>query len=264
VKSFLHFKANGQTCKTWWDVHHTFAELIVPKPQVELAFACTTDFSDIKDILLAVVSSSELGDKMFGRAYGACKASDVGKLIQASMDKIKLANITKLVVDTERANFAKDCNDMGKDPNANFDKPKMVKISYRGVETPVVAKTFLQEWTCHVEAFIRTVAVDLLLVSPLWCENELVPMPRPPFLFTVEKQLYQDTGMARKALSDLLDIGNASGESIRNLLKSKQSLSRQFGRQFKIEESVFENMVGEYAEKRLMAATLACLPAAPK
>ena len=54
VKSYLHFRANGQTCNTWWDAHHSIAELIVPKPQVEAAFACTTDFSDIKDIVATV------------------------------------------------------------------------------------------------------------------------------------------------------------------------------------------------------------------
>eukprot|EP00972_Heterocapsa_arctica_P028012 4120611-Heterocapsa_arctica.AAC.1 len=65
--------------------------------------------------------------------------------------------------------------------------------------------------------------------------------------------------MVRQACKDGLEGALATGEGIRQHLKTKKSLLHQLDRHFKIEESLFQNLVGEVAEKRLMLATLACL-----
>ena len=251
VKSMLHFKANGQTCKTWWDAHGEIASLIVPGDAVQTAFACTTDFADTKDILNQIVSSSELGEKMFGRAFQACKSSDVVEMISQSVIGLSNGNLTKEAIDKARADFIKQCTDMGKDPTANFDKQKMATVDYRGVKIPVAVEGFLQEWACHVEAFVKTAAVDTGVLKPLWCESELVPSPRPQYRIEVTAALVKDSALARKTCSDLLETGAASADSIRNIFKQKQTLLRQMDRHFKIEEAFFQHMSGDSAEQNI-------------
>ncbi|CAE8622777.1 unnamed protein product [Polarella glacialis] len=260
VKSLLRFKANGQLGKTWWDAHQDVAHLIVPADEVQAAFACKTAFVDIKDILIKIVGSSELGEKMFGRPLAICRDSDVAAIIQQSVAALGLAAITKVAVDLARVKFIGECKDLGKEPSVNFEKPKSMVVQYRGVATPVQARSFLQEWAIHVEALVRTVAVDLGQLPKLWREDDLVEKPRPQWAITIEASLIKDVSLARTTVIELLASDVATGETIRRLLKAKQALTKQIDRRFKIEDSFFENVVGEFAEVRLQRATLACLP----
>jgi hypothetical protein len=66
--------------------------------------------------------------------------------------------------------------------------------------------------------------------------------------------------LARTTMTEMLTDDVAIGETIRRLLKTKQTLTKKIDRHFKIEDSFCENVVGQFAEKRLQRATLECLP----
>lgn len=112
----------------------------------------------------------------------------------------------------------------------------------------------------HIEALVRTVAVDLGKLPKLWREDDLVEAPRPQWAITIEDCLIKEATLARTTMTEMLTDDVATGETIRRLLKTKQTLTKQIDRHFKIEDSFFENVVGQFAEKRLQRATLECLP----
>ena len=85
VKSLLHFKCNKQSASLWWRVHRDSAKLIVNEAHVTAAFAAEGSFASIRDILGEVVAGSCLGEKMFGRAFGACRDESIASLIQHSV-----------------------------------------------------------------------------------------------------------------------------------------------------------------------------------
>ncbi len=87
--------------------------------------------------------------------------------------------------------------------------------------------------------------------------------PRPRRTIVVEDCLVSDSMLARSACTGWLPSEEATiEESIRLTVQQKAQVLPRYDKNFKIEIPLFENMVGEYAELRLRAATPACLPAA--
>ena len=255
TKTFLHFKANGQTVTTWWDSYKDIAGLILDTSAVEKILACKEDFATVKDILQMVVNSSELGEKMFGRACVAARSADVATLMQDSLVRLGSKDIAKDDVDKARTRFVEACKELGKDPAATFEKPKETIVKYRGVGTPVIAKSLLQQWSFHVEAFVRTVAVETGDLVALWCESDLVPPPDVPFAIKVDKALVKQSASARQSCHEMLEKDVATLLTVCSLLKKKEHLLRQMDRFFKIEESFYTNMKGDVADGRVQKSS---------
>ena len=60
------------------------------------------------------------------------------------------------------------------DPTKPFDKPKAVIVKYRRVKSVAPCTIPIDQFNVMMEAAIRTIAADEGLLSPMWCEGNLV------------------------------------------------------------------------------------------
>ena len=160
VRSLKLWKQEGQTMTKWWVVHEKAASLIMPAALVNEALSCSSSFRDIRNQLLTLTSSSELGCLMFGAALAEAKSGDLEELvIEHNTVLLKGGLITKASMDESRIRFVAACSTLGREATASMEG-KQVMISYRGVDIPITIKSALSHFLYAQQALVRGLAVD--------------------------------------------------------------------------------------------------------
>jgi hypothetical protein len=84
--------------------------------ETEKALACTTSFADIRDGIVAITNSSELGYAMFSKRLAEAGSVDVDQLIRQEMLAIVKAKITKESLGASRARFVNLMKTLARSP----------------------------------------------------------------------------------------------------------------------------------------------------
>ena len=167
--------------------------------------------------------------------------------------------ITEALVTESRQAWVAEMRSKLLDPSKPFDKPKAVDVKYRRVTTMVACTSPMDQFNVMMEAAIRTIAVDEGLLSPMWCEGDLV-VKEAASDRDVDAKLLQGSKFFREALAEQLSEEEASGENIAQLLKAKKNFFVSIDNKCRVELGFWSSCVGESARDRVQEIVLACLP----
>ena len=110
-------------------------------------------------------------------------------------------------------------------------------------------------------SLVKGIAVDLQVLQPLFCENELVAKPRPAWTgTTVEAALLKEWAIARSTANNLLGNAEHTGEAVQEALQRKQALRKGMDASLALEVAFFGSMLGDAGTARLQHEILLRVP----
>lgn len=255
-KTLGNFKANGLTTQVWWSDCRSYAGLVLPVEKVDRVVTCVGDWSGVETDLADIVGSSAVGRLICERALRSHNADKLDTLARKIIDDLLNNAVTVQTVADARQLFMSETRKDGWNDASGVSK-RETTVTYRGVPVKIQTSSVVDLFTCHLEAALRTEAVNSNVLKPLWCESELVvnTVCRCP---SIEQALVKDSAVARQVLEDLPT--DQTGQAMKGALTQKSNFLLQCDRYFKVEMSFWYQSIGEEASSRLMHSILACFP----
>ena len=261
VKTIDMWKRNNQTSQQWWTANKEWASLILPEEATDKCMEEQKSWRTVEASLTKAVQSCEAGRRLFGRAAVQLDYDRVSVKINQVVGALTGKDLDRQVLAQNRNLFNEEMVKIGIDPLRTSAKRQAV-VEYRGIAIKVAIFSYVEEYNIHVEAKVRSVAVELNYLAALWCENELVGSREAPQKIEISREVIEKSHAARMALADALHNSEATAPGIKALLESKSQFLSQVDRWFRIEMAFWFGSMGEEGETRLNAAMLACFPTA--
>lgn len=263
-KCFLDYRKNDLSAVDWWKKHKAHASLVVPPQSAERCFGCNTNWADVEEDLVKVVSSGDVGYLLFGRALQSITATKVQNFLDSSVQMFVGTLITAESVATARATLCTQMKLMGIDAIDVYKAPKITACMYRGVELEVGSVSLVDEWNNKVWGLIKTVAVQASQLDSLFCEDQLASDVKCYPGTTVDQGLLGDAIQVRKAACQYAEgSSEITSEILKNLFAKRGAFMCSIDRSFKIEQLFFEAASGLKGEDRYKVELLRCLPSRP-
>lgn len=264
TRSWLSFKSSGLSAEIWWQGVRSTAKLVLDETAMDelIALKADGDWSTVEVTLAQVVQDTEVGKSIFSSACTKLLRGKTSQIIDEHVHKLLTANITQVVLDRHQEDWVKAMHVLGRDA-MEACPPRMVDVRYRRALVSVKVSSAFEEYTVKVDAAIRGAAVDRALLTPMFCENSLVPKSAGQgFAHNIDAAVLANNKSARSAAEELLRGKVQSGTIIQQTLNEHRSLLFQLDRSFRLEVEFWGSVSGERAEKRLLDEVLAILPQA--
>ena len=146
-------------------------------------------------------------------------------------------------------------------PYEVFSKPKPHQVKYRGCWFPTNVSTLVEGYNAQQTMYVRTIAVGLGLIPPLFCEDDLTEQIGVPAGTTIDEAILADNRSARLAALEFIEERDRdSGDMIRHVLAKKQTNLQQLDSKIYLEVNFFLSVTGDGADKRAYDKMLALLP----
>ena len=266
-KSFGRFKEKDYSCKTWWSSKQAWASLVLPLAETDIVVNHPRGEPWISiENELAQVVLSQCGMLIFGSAWRQLVHQRGDAVLDAVIENLCASNITSASLASHYEVFVAKLKVIDIDATESFAKPRQIAMMYRGEKAPCISTSFADAWNVRTAAAIHGLAVDKLMVPPLWCEQQLVSQPRPAVRITIEEPLLAATRLARAAAEEAIPLGQASADAIADVLEKRMAVLCSIDKKFCVEKYFFLSVIGAGAVNRLVAEVGRCLPteAAPK
>jgi hypothetical protein len=258
-KHWMCWKPSGLSASLWFDIHEPYIGAIVDKAALQRCFNTKSNWMEVSDDL-AVVVQSAVGSRIFFPKYKSLAGQRVVAQIQTAVANHGTVEINAASVAQLRAICEANCTAAGKKFHDPFDLPIEIKMVYRGVDIKVMTSNLHEVFLYSVSCVIKSLAVDLGELDPLWCENELVPTTTTKPTCKIDAALLRTPKLARRAAMDLLTSEGQTGGAIKNTLVSKQQMLRSMDKDWAVEHHFFMGMVGDVGEAMLRSKILESLP----
>lgn len=263
VRSLSQWKSSNLKAKVWWESLRSHLDCFVPLTACDECMNAVDDYAKVEKSLCEVVQSSQLGMKLFGAVHRQYQSTKVSQIIKEEIGKLVGQNVTLARVTEHRQEFLKKMTDMGRDPRENHTK-RPVELTYRGVLVPVVVHSHYDEYLMSEAAQLESMAVDVGVVSALFCEDSLVPQNRAKPTIHIDLEVVNSAVVARKAAAAALIVDAPCGDAILASLTSHQAHMAQLHRAWRVTMAFWHSVVGEGSERRLKDEILKCLPSDTK
>ena len=257
-KHWMCWKPSGLSASLWFDIHEPYIGAIVDKDALQRCFNTKSNWMEVSDDL-AVVVQSTVGSRIFFPKYKSLAGQRLVGQIQTAVANHGTAEITAASVAQLRATCEANCTAAGKKFHDPFDLPIEIKMVYRGVDIKVMTSNLHEVFLYSLSCVIKSLAVALGELDPLWCENELVPTTTTKPTCKIDAALLRTSKLARRAAMDLLTECQTGG-AIKNTLVSNHQMLRSMDKDWAIEHHFFMGMVGDVGEAMLRSKILESLP----
>ena len=231
-------------------------ELSLSLVKVDKIINCNTQWRGVKEELRVVTDSSEVGRRMLGFAWEKVQHEISTEKMNKVIEELKHAPIIAEAMAKVKATLASELVD--------YDGVATKRISvvhYRGVAVQIPVQSIHEETMLRTASLVKGIAVDLQVLQPLFCENELVAKPRPAWAgITVEAALLKEWAIARSTANSLLGNAEQTGEAVQEALQRKQTLLTGMDASFALEVAFFGSMLGDAGTARLQQEILRCFP----
>lgn len=235
LKTLVFCRKNKQTGKMWWLRYRATAKAWLPESAVDRIFACTTDFTSIAADTLAVYNSCRTGEALVKKAREQTLNAEVDTMIAVSMTQLFAQNVTAVTVEEAKTVFCERLAVLGKDPFATIVPTREFKVTYRKKLVMVPCTCIMSMWDAAKEATLRGLAVDMKLMEPLWCEDDLVDVVVGPMsAIEIAPELLMLAGMSRSACHAACNGAAATNEGIKSALRRKKLFFHQLDASFKV------------------------------
>lgn len=261
VASWNAFRVQGRPLSFWWRANKQAASLLLPEMSVEATMAAEEQWVTVSEHVHAVYNSSSIGRILMERAMGQVnmeKATTMMNELIGELEKDGVQEITVPVLTALRGKFVKEMQRRGFGATKPYQRPRDIERSYRGVVIRVMCQSPMDSFNIRVACRVRGLAVDVL--TPLWCENDLVASPRPKPKVKVHPAVVSECLHFRESALGLLSTSEATGPNIEDLVKRKGGFFQGLDRACRVELSFWASSIGEKARERVQAAIQACLP----
>ena len=175
--------------------------VLPPSTQRLLDMKKGDSWAGVSKELSDVVSSSPLGQKLFGFAAAKLIEEDVEKIINEELKTLtKMAKVTELEYAALKRNATEKVMAL---PNiALLPDRRVVHIMYREVAIELRVSCLAEQIDLSMTSCLRTLAVHADVLSPLPCELYL---PKPTVKMEVEAKLLEAAKVARKFATDMMN-----------------------------------------------------------
>jgi hypothetical protein len=260
-KSASTFKANGVSSFAWWTRHKEIAELLLPSAALEKCMNNKSEsWSALETELLEVVTACELGERLFLKASQTILRQRLTLCSVETVATLRGKAVARDDIETAKQVLETKLNALGCQGTVTF-APRATKVTYRGAKLDIMVVSYNDEFQAHLQAFLRSVAVDTKNLPALWFEDELVGAHVTAPGTLVHDQLIGSFRTARDtAINMATTDGLSSGDALVAMLQKKRQFLTSIDKYFSIEISFFSSCVGESASLRLQDEMLLCLP----
>lgn len=256
-KTLANYKCNGFSTALWWQDCSGYARLILPEAAVNDVMSCSSNWGTVEDALATVSSSSEVGRMLCSKALRAHTNDKLEQVVEGLMSEmLKKKRVDEVEVARTRDAFMGYLEDCGGEDWFGMTK-KEATVKYRGIPVKLQCATPIDLFSAHLHATLRTQAVALGMLEPLWCEDELVEKGGP-VIETLAASLVKPSKVARQVVKDF--VSDESGPGLKAALTKKQAFLLQTDRMFKVELQFWFQSIGDQAADRLHLAILKCFP----
>lgn len=253
-KTLWKIRSQGIRSQLWWDSVKQYADLVLPKQAVDKIFDCTSDWKDVSNELTLVMKSSGVGRVLVGEARKAMESKIVEDGIKKHIDLLLAKDITQDSVAAVRAAFQTELKSV-LGVAAQTPQRWTANVVYRGVDVLVHCNSLLEVFNMAVAATIRTECVNLKVVQPMLCEDDLVNYTIPRVKH-VDAALGIPTSCARSVLKDCTSTIEPS--SLKAVLKTNQESMLSLDPKFIIELGFWYRALVELKTGKVHEAILKC------
>lgn len=261
TRSFVYMKKHDIGLDSWWAVHSEVLGLVVDPVAFEACLKCKSDWMDVAPQLNLVVSSSLVGQEVFGVAFRSLKHNRAQAVVDdllAALRKEKV--ITAQTLKTYKNRYISELKKMQQDPFATFAR-KMTKVVYRKCSVEVPITSLVEQFTANCAAAVKTLAVEIGVLPSLFSEDDLVEEPEERVQITISPEVLVSYKEARSAAVKLMaGAEEYTGETITKALLTKRLVLQSLDQTFKVEEAFWVFMKSDAGERLLQSRLLDCLP----
>jgi hypothetical protein len=235
----------GRTTKDWWGLVKNVATLAFDAEAFEVCVFHAGSWLDVAEPLTQIATTCVTGNKVFGSSYRLILHDKVAKLAAKTVEELaQTKKLERAGITAAKARFVAAAAALGVRPSAAFAKITDMLVSYRGVVIKVPCYSYTDFVHNAALALVKTCAVDMKLLPPCLCEDDLVPQPRPTEKFQVQQSLFAESVVARAAISDFAaEIDEPTGENIHNMMKLKCAVLKTMDKAVSIEIAFFRQHV---------------------
>jgi hypothetical protein len=252
----------GRTTAEWWELVRDVGSLAFSAEDFSKCVSHDGEWQQVSESLGKLVCESLTGKKIFGAAYKTIEAENMQQLVlDCSAEILGWAKIDKAALVRGRTSFSAKAEARGVNVTAAFAKNKELPIMYRGVQIKVWCHSYLDYFNSMTVACVKGVAVDINVLKPCLCEDDLVSQPRPPLKIAIELDLLIEAKIARTQVAEwALELEDMTGESIQNMFRSKLGMLKAIDKHVIIEDAFFSAMCGDSGHTMFKKSVLQCLP----
>ena len=125
LKSIDTFKRNDQSSLVWWEASREWASLVIPRAAVEKCMQEKSEWSKVEVELNSVCSSSESGQRLFGRALHQLDMGKTTVKIEKVVNVLAGRNLTVVILQQNRAAFLNEMKLLDIDPGKSIQKKRL-------------------------------------------------------------------------------------------------------------------------------------------
>ncbi len=238
------------------------ASLALPHVSVDAAMSVQDKWSSVAGHVESVWSSSAIGRALMDKAMRQVNLEKMSAVIDGFVKKMStgITSVTAALLEATREEFVQEMQRRCTDATKAFDQAKEIECIYRGVVIRVICTSPLDQYNLRVAAWVRGLAVDEQLLTPLWCESELIGGTAVKTGRAIEASVLVDCKCFRDSCHDLLSVVEATGPNIEDVIKRKGGFLQAMDRMCRLELAFWCSTFGDKARERVQTSIKACLP----
>ena len=249
-KALTTRKAGKMKVSMFWAMNKDLLSLLLPRDETDPCMQALGSNAEVETQLCKVVQSSELGKLMFKQAHAQHQGGKIQTLMNEKLTELVAARVTKARVEKLRKDFVEATSSKGRDAKESLPK-RTVHMEYRSCLYPMAVFSLLDEYQMREASMLESLGVDLGLVDPLFCENQLVPQPRPRPEVEIDENVFSSAKKARQAATAALGSENPTGTAILDSLTSGHGQLMQLHRAQRCTLAWWSSVIGDGSQKRL-------------
>ena len=263
----VHAKAkqNRQKPSRFIQCNRDLVLVLLPQKELDELLDHTGAWHLAEQQLIKVVTSSSLGKEIFGFAIRQVLGSIVTRETDAALQALSAKK--KLEDEDVKQSKKELLQKLGAEPGMKelADK-RTIQVEYRGVQLDINIGSLVEDVDFRYAACLKSEAVDVGLINPIFCENDLV-RARPAGLHEgrLQESVYCRWESARDSINEWLEASSSQeGATVVSLLTKKEAGMRAIDATFRLEVQFFSQLVGDAGERILQQQVKGCFPTLAK
>ena len=267
-------KEDSEGTRVWWEGAQSYADIIVPKTEMDKICRCQTKWLDVRSSLEACLKSAPtLCRILFAKGVSALQSVTAHDLIVDA--GTRLVGLEKLT--PESIGFAEDrLKDELKKVDADLADTfttRVVMYKYRDIDLTIDCNSNVDHWQLVKSAVIKTKAIQCGLLEHLFCENDLAPMTvqsngpdsggSPDDMPVVEALIAGALGARSACLNFLPTREEQTSANIQSVFERNQYSLIFRDRFIRVEAGFFKHFSGTRADEKVHSTILGCFPPDP-
>jgi len=179
------------------------------------------------------INSNDTGSQVFGSAWRQLHRAKAIAELHRLVDQLVSTDVTWSTMDVN----AKALEERLKARNFGIDEiwaaPLSVPVPCRGKRALADVCRFIELWQ-QCKSRLDCLGVDLGILQPLWCDNQLVDQSRPIVRVKIEASILQHAKLVREAAAEAVEAGSGSADAVKAILTGNDRVYSSIDRNWRV------------------------------